>query len=160
MADGTGEARIGSLIPQEHRVGMRTFCLRQSVFPIASGLVFTDGRVMVVHRSGREELHPDIDSVMRDYVGTAGLLWDKRGEAAHEGAPRLFVFRRFADSHGVSGRGVAMEGGQWPDGRVVLTWLGPYSSLVHWPDIEQAVTIHGHAGETALAWLDELGRAA
>lgn len=155
-----GEARYGDLLPQEHVCGMRTFVLMQSVFPIASGLVFTDGRVMLVHRSGREELHPNIDSVMRDYLGTAGLVWDKRGERPHEGAPRLFVFRRLVDAHGVSGEGVAMEGGQFADGRVVLTWLGPYRSLVHWPDIEQAVTIHGHGGDTTLAWLDELVDAA
>jgi hypothetical protein len=132
----------------------------QSVFPIASGLVFTDGRVMLVHRSGREELHPDIEHVTRDYVGTAGLVWDKRGEVPHEGAPRLFVFRRRLDSTGFSGEGIAMEGGQFADGRVVLTWLGPYSSLVHWPNIEQPVTCHGHTGDTTLVWLDELDYAA
>ena len=160
MSDDVGGARIGNLIPQEHRCGMRTFVLMQSVFPIASGLVFTDGRVVLVHRSGREELHPDIESVTRDYVGTAGLVWDKRGEVPHEGAPRLFVFRRYVDSTGFSGEGVAMEGGQFADGRVVLTWLGPYRSLVHWPNIEQAVTVCGHGGDTSLAWLDELGDAA
>lgn len=155
MSRDKGEARVGDLIPREYESRMRTFVLMQQVFPIASGLEFTDGRVMLVHRSGREELHPDIASVMRDYVGTAGLVWDK-GADRHEGAPRLFVFRRFVDSTGFSGEGVAMEGGQFADGRVVLTWLGPYRSLVHWPNIEQAVTVHGHGGDTSLAWLDEL----
>lgn len=159
MSRDKGEARVGDLIPREYESRMRTFVLMQRVFPIASGLVFTDGRVALVHRSGREEVHPDIDSVMRDYTGTAGLVWDK-GRDRHEGAPRLFVFRRFVDSTGFSGEGVAMEGGQFADGRVVLTWLGPYRSLVHWPNIEQAVTVHGHGGDTSLAWLDELADAA
>jgi len=154
LSSRQGEARIGDLIPREHESRMRTFVLQTGVFPIASGVVFTDGRVVVVRNSGgRTELHPDLDSVMRDYLGTAGLVWDK-GADRQASPPRLFVFRRHVDGHGVSGPGVAMEGAQFAD-RVVLTWLGPYASLVQWPDIEQAITIHGYGGDTTLAWLDE-----
>lgn len=148
-----GEARAASLLPQEHECRMRTFSLVQGVLPIASGVVFTDGRVGMVRRSGRTEFHPDVDSVLRDYVGTAGLLWDK-GRDRQLDAPRLFVFHRLVDNN-FSGTGVAMEGAQFADGRVMVMWLGPYSSLVQWPCIEQAVTVHGHAGDTVLAWLDE-----
>lgn len=133
---------------------MRTFVLQSGVFPIASGVVFTDGRAVVVRNDGgRTELHPDLESVMRDYLGTAGLVWDK-GTDVQVSPPRLFVFHRHVDGTGFSGDGVAMEGAQFRD-RVVLTWLGPYRSLVQWPDIEQAITVHGHGGDTTLAWLDE-----
>lgn len=154
-----GEARIGDLIPREHVSAMRTFCLVSGRFPIASGVVFTDGRAVVVRsEGGRTELHPDIESVTRDYLGTAGLVWNKAGDR-YANAPRLFVFHRHVDGTGFSGDGVAMEGAQFAD-RVVLTWLGPYRSLVQWPDIDQAVTVHGHGGDTTLAWLDELYDAA
>jgi hypothetical protein len=134
---------------------MRTFALQTGVSRVASGVVFTDGRAVVVRRhGGRTELHPSLDSVMRDYLGTAGLVWDK-GADVQDDPPRLFVFHRHVDGTGFSGEGVAMEGAQFTD-RVVLTWLGPYRSLVEWPDIEQAVTVHGHGGNTRLAWLDGL----
>lgn len=159
MSRQQGEARTGDLIPREHVSRMRTFVLQTGVFPIASGVVFTDGRAVVVRNSGgRTELHPDVDSVMRDYLGTAGLVWDK-GVDLQANPPRLFVFHRHVDGTGFSGDGVAMEGAQFAD-RVVLTWLGPYRSLVQWPDIDQAVTVHGHGGDTTLAWLDEMYDAA
>lgn len=139
---------------------MRTFVLQSGRFPIASGVHFTDGRAAVVRRdNGRTELHRSLESVMSDYLGTAGLVWDK-GADRQDSPPRLFVFHRHVDSTGFSGEGVAMEGAQFADGRVVLTWLGPYASLVEWPNIEQAVTVCGHAGDTTLAWLDEMFDAA
>lgn len=159
MSTQQGEARIGSMIPREHVSRMRTFALVSGRFPIASGVVLSDGRAVVVRLDGgRTELHPDIESVMRDYLGTAGLVWNK-GADRYAGEPRLFVFRRHVDGTGFSGDGVAMEGAQFAD-RVVLTWLGPYRSLVQWPDIDQAVTVHGHGGDTTLAWLDEVQDAA
>lgn len=156
-----GEARIGNLVPREHECRMRTFVLMHGVFPIASGVQFTDGRVAVAHRDGREELHPDIDHLTREYVGMAGLVWDKdtKWEPGCD-RPRRFVFLRHQDVSGFSGEGVALEGAQFADGRVVLAWLGPYRSVVHWPDIEQAITCHGHQGSTTVAWLDEVGDAA
>lgn len=153
VVETKGEARAVGLLPQEHVSEMRTFSLVQGVLPIASGVKFTDGRVGLAWRSGRTEFHPDVDSVLRDYVGMAGLVWDK-GRDRQVQVPRLFVFHRMVD-HNFSGTGVAMEGAQFADGRVMLTWLGEYSSLVQWPCIEQAVTVHGHAGNTVLAWLDE-----
>lgn len=154
MSRRQGEARIGDLIPRDHESRMRTFALVHGRFPIASGVQLTDGRAVVVRRGGgRTELHDSIESVMEDYLGTAGLVWDKAG-AAYEDRPRLFVFHRHVDGTGFSGDGVAMEGAQFAD-RVVLTWLGPYRSLVQWPDIDQAITVHGHTGDTTLAWLDE-----
>lgn len=149
-----GRNETESLIPAEHRPAMRTFVLKQSVYDIASGLQFTDGRVVVVHRSGRMDTFLDMDQVTRDYTGTASVLWDRPGRA-HEGMPRLLVFRRFVDSTGFSGTGVAMEGALFADGRVVLTWLGPYRSMVMWPNLDQCVTVCGHGGDTVLAWLDE-----
>lgn len=148
-----------SLIPEEYQPRMRTFALRQSVYDIASGLQLTDGRVVVVHRSGRVDMFPDMDHLTRDYTGTCSVLWDREGRV-HREAPRLFVFRRFVDSTGFSGPGVAMEGGMFADGQVVLTWLGPYRSLVMWPNLDQCVTVHGHGGDTVLAWLDEEERVA
>lgn len=156
MNSSMGEARIGALIPQDHRCRMKRFVLISGTVPIASGVVFTDGRVAVVHTSGKEEQFPSADDLTRAYCGTAGLLWCRQEKG--DQVPRLFVMLRHTDEHGVSGPGVAMEGAQFPDGRVVLTWLGPYSSLVHWPDISQVVTIHGHGGDTTLRWVDEMER--
>lgn len=147
---------MGSLIPRDHRCLMKRFVLIRGQRHFASGVVFTDGRVAVVHHTGKEEQYSSTDELTREYCGMAGLLWC-RGEEGPQ-VPRLFVMVRHVDSHGVSGPGVAMEGAQFPDGRVVLTWLGPYSSLVHWPNIDQAVTIHGHGGDTTLRWVQEMER--
>lgn len=156
MKSDKGEARVGDLIPRDHRCEMKRFVLLRGRDRIASGVVFTDGRVAVVHRSGKEEVFGSVDELTRDYCGMCGLLWC-RGERGEE-TPRLFVFHRQVDSTGVSGEGVAMEGAVFPDGRVVLTWLGPYRSLVHWPSIDQAVTVHGHGGDTTLRWVEEMER--
>lgn len=68
---------------------------------------------------------------------------------------RRFVFERYVDHSDFSGTGTVMEGVEFSDGRVALTWLSEWPSIVIWPDIDMAVTVHGHGGDTVLRWLDE-----
>lgn len=68
---------------------------------------------------------------------------------------RRFRFRRLHDVTGVSGEGVVVEGVQFSDGRVALRWVvGSARSTVVWDDISDAVSIHGHDGDTVLEWVD------
>lgn len=156
MTTEQGETRISGTVPEDHECRMKTFVLMHGMTSFASGVQLSDGRVVVVHRTGREDMHPDIDHLTRDYVGMAGLVWDRdsRWTPGSE-RPRRFVFVRHQDVSGLSGDGVVMEGAQFPDGRVVVAWLGRYPSVVHWPNMEQAVAVHCHQGDTTVAWVDE-----
>lgn len=68
---------------------------------------------------------------------------------------RRFVFVREADRTGYSGTGVVLEGVQFSDGRVVCRWLGDKSSIVIWPNMQMALDVHGHGGDTVLHWVDD-----
>jgi hypothetical protein len=67
---------------------------------------------------------------------------------------RRFVLRRDVDVTGVSGTGVVAEGVEFGDRAVAIRWLGEHPSLVAWANIVDAMTIHGHGGNTTLVWLD------
>lgn len=68
---------------------------------------------------------------------------------------RRFVFERLVDSSNFSGTGIVLEGVQFTNGQVALIWLGQYPSVVIWPSIEMAITVHGHEGDTVLRWIDD-----
>jgi hypothetical protein len=150
-----GRGVVGNLVPVEFESRLRVFTLVRGRVRVGWGTQFTDGRVAVAWVGGREEVHPSMDHFTAEYVGMCGLLWAD-GEKDWDRVPRRFLFRRDRDGTGVSGTGWAMEGVQYPDGRVVLEWLGPFASLVHWACMRDAVTIVGHGGDTVLQWLDEL----
>lgn len=67
---------------------------------------------------------------------------------------RRFVFERIKDNNATSGEGTVVEGVQFTDGKVALRWRTPVSSLVIWDNIESALLIHGHGGDTRIRWID------
>jgi len=67
-----------------------------------------------------------------------------------------FRLVRYRDVTGVSGAGVVAEGVQFTDGTTVVRWCVPDlpKSTVTWDNVTEAVSIHGHDGETVLEWVD------
>lgn len=76
-------------------------------------------------------------------------------EDAPADQPRAFRLMRDVDVTGVSVDGHVADGVQFPDGTVVIRWLGDYSSTVVWDDLAKAMHVHGHRGSTRVEWLDE-----
>ena len=70
------------------------------------------------------------------------------------GLPRLFQLHRHRDVTGVSGTGVVADGVVWPDGTVAVRWRGERPSTVVWESLEDAMSRHGHDGNTIIHWLD------
>jgi hypothetical protein len=62
--------------------------------------------------------------------------------------------RRHVDVSGVSGTGIVALGVQFPDGAVVIRWLGVNPSTVVWGSVSAAMSVHGHGGGTELEWVD------
>lgn len=68
---------------------------------------------------------------------------------------KRFRLRRLHDVTGVSGEGVVAEGVQFSDGRVALRWcVAPARSTVVWDQLNDAIRVHGHDGNTVLEWVD------
>ena len=67
---------------------------------------------------------------------------------------RRFCMERTVDVSGTSGDGRVVEGVQFTDGKVVLKWRTPVSSIEIWDNIESAALIHGHDGDTVVRWID------
>ena len=67
---------------------------------------------------------------------------------------RRFVFERFEDVGGMSGTGDVVEGVEFSNGWVALTWRTHLTSVCFYPNIKTAVAIHGHEGRTRLRWVD------
>jgi hypothetical protein len=67
---------------------------------------------------------------------------------------RRFNLVRSEDVSGVSGVGTVAEGVVFTGGRVVLCWLGKYSSVVVWDSLDAAIAVHGHDGRTQAVFLD------
>lgn len=67
---------------------------------------------------------------------------------------RRFEFQRDKDGTGFSGTGTVLQGVEFDNGQVALIWLGRYESIVIWPSINDAITVHGHEGDTRLVWID------
>jgi hypothetical protein len=66
--------------------------------------------------------------------------------------PRTFTLVRDEDVTGVSGTGVIAHGVEFPDGTVVLRWVGEHASLTVWSSLDHAITVHGHGGRTRFVW--------
>lgn len=71
---------------------------------------------------------------------------------------RRFVLDRHSDATGVSGTGHVAEGVQFSDGTVALRWRGPVTSTVVYARIDDVQAIHGHGGQTEIAWVDDADR--
>lgn len=67
---------------------------------------------------------------------------------------RRFDLVRATDITGVSGVGLVAEGVEFCDGSVVLRWRGEFASTVVWGSLEDAMRVHGHAGNTQAVFLD------
>lgn len=147
----------GRLIPATYEGDLRTFVMvDQQQVPIASGAVFTDGRIAVMSQSGQTySRYATTGAFVTDWWGRGMVMWCGQGpKLDYEVVPRRFVFERREDETGISGEGVALEGVVFPHGGVVLMWLGEVRSMVEWPSLELALAMHGHEGRTVLRWLD------
>lgn len=67
--------------------------------------------------------------------------------------PRPFLLWRHRDVTGLSGTGVVAWGCEWPDKTVSLRWATEHPSTVYWHCIDELKAVHGHGGETVVAWL-------
>lgn len=147
----------GHLIPATYEGNLRTFLmLNRDQVPVASGAVFSDGRIAVMSQTGQTyQRYANTGALMEDWWGKGMLLWClERGGLDYDVAPRRFLFERHEDETGTSGEGVAVEGVVFPHGGVVLMWLGEVRSIVEWPSLEVALGINGHEGRTRVKWLD------
>ena len=68
---------------------------------------------------------------------------------------RRFQLHRDADSTGVSGTGIVVEGVEFTDGTVSMRWLSDTASTaVFAGGVDDVLTIHGHGGLTRMVYLD------
>ncbi|MFC4328339.1 hypothetical protein ACFPC0_10925 [Streptomyces andamanensis] len=147
----------GNLIPKTYTGTLQTFVmLGPDQLTVASGAVFTDGRIVVSTPSGQTlQRYANMPALIEDWWGQGMLMWCPHDTLLdYEVAPRRFVFERHEDETGISGTGTALEGVVFPHGGVHLMWLGTVRSLVEWPSIEEALAMHGHDGRTQIRWLD------
>ena len=68
---------------------------------------------------------------------------------------RRFVLQRDEDVNNFSGTGIVVEGVEFSNGWVALTWRSHLTSLSFYSSIKVAEEVHGHDGKTKLIWLDE-----
>lgn len=70
---------------------------------------------------------------------------------------RRFILERTDDETGMSGTGTVAEGVEFSNGKVCLTWLSTYHSIVIYDNIKEVEWIHGHggSGKTKVIWLDK-----
>jgi len=68
---------------------------------------------------------------------------------------RCFILDRKVDESGISGTGIVAEGVQFSTGKCVVAWLTKLRSVAVYDDIADVRAIHGHNGQTEIAWLDE-----
>ncbi|MFE2934850.1 hypothetical protein [Streptomyces sp. NPDC059278] len=144
----------GNLLPGQYTGGLHTFVMVDATMEtVAEGAVFSDGRAVLSRNGGAiEDRYSNINSLVEEWFGVGAVLWVNPDTEAPR--PRRFIFRRGADTTGFSGTGIAVEGVQFTHGGVRLMWLGQVRSLVEWSSIEEAITVHGHAGDTVIEWLD------
>jgi hypothetical protein len=69
-------------------------------------------------------------------------------------AVRRFYLERTEDISGVSGTGHVAEGVELSDGRCILRWKLPISSIGIYESMPELVAVHGHAGATVARYVD------
>lgn len=108
--------------------------LREAADEIRSGMGYHDAR--------------DLDEAHYWLLERAGAT-----EAEETKPPRVgFLMRRY-DHTGVSGTGQVAEVAEFADGTAVVRWHGEHASTVVWASVDDALAIHGHQGDTTVAWL-------
>lgn len=64
-----------------------------------------------------------------------------------------FQINRSVDPIGVSGTGIIAEGVVFENGKVVVCWLGPTSTIVVHENIESVIKIHCSHGGTTIQYI-------
>lgn len=67
---------------------------------------------------------------------------------------KRFIVNRIHDVSGTSGIGIICEGCQFSDGKIAIRWLGNFSSMVWWDNIDECMYIMSHGGNTIIEWID------
>lgn len=149
-------AAAGALAPLDHS-HTRTFVLvGESSRTVGQGVTFPDGRTVLHSQGGaRIEQWASVGDMTATYGPDTLIAWRDVDSGVSGRAPRRFVFERHTDVSGVSGTGTVVSGVLFSSGQAALVWLGRSSSVVLWPDIDQAIAVHGHDGATTLRWVDE-----
>jgi hypothetical protein len=68
---------------------------------------------------------------------------------------RRFYLVRSEDVSGVSGTGKVAEGVEFTNGKCVITWLTPTSSVAVYDNVKCLLIIHGHDNRTNVEYIDE-----
>lgn len=69
--------------------------------------------------------------------------------------PRLFHLYRDTDQSGVSGTGRVAEGTLFPNGKAVLSWNTPFTSVAVYDSMKHLREIHLHGGKTRVVFDDD-----
>jgi hypothetical protein len=88
-----------------------------------------------------------------------GFLRPQRRLPVTDNSPsklQVFQLLRDEDPSGVSGVGRVAVGVVFPSGKVVLEWLGSYSTFGIYDDLQQIEHIHGHGGKTRIVFTSRL----
>lgn len=67
---------------------------------------------------------------------------------------RKFYLKRNVDATGVSGTGRVAEGVVFSNGWCAMTWLSKHTSVAFYTSIDEVQAIHGHHGNTEIAFED------
>jgi hypothetical protein len=65
---------------------------------------------------------------------------------------KKFHLLRIEDESGVSGTGRIAEGVEFTNGKCVLCWKTPLSSIAMYENIKSLESIHGHGGKTKVVF--------
>lgn len=68
---------------------------------------------------------------------------------------RRFVYVRNQDDSGVSGIGIKIEGIEFSNGKVCITWYTHMNSVTTFDSMKAFLSVHGHDGNGQVLWLDE-----
>lgn len=88
--------------------------------------------------------------VSEGIFGEVEELWQRGRRREHQAKP--FRLERNTDYSGISGTGVVAEGAEFPNGQVIIKWLGDRPSLVLWQSMAHAESVHGHNGGTEFVY--------
>jgi len=67
---------------------------------------------------------------------------------------RRFYVTRSEDLSGISGTGRVAEGIEFTNGKCVITWLTPTSSVAVYDNVKCLLLIHGHEDRTKVEYID------
>ena len=68
---------------------------------------------------------------------------------------KLFVLDRSEDNTGNTGIGIIADGCQFPNGKVVVSFRGKFSSTVVWDSLIEMKSVSCTHSKTKVVWLDK-----